>query len=728
MALPIYVQARGSEAPVAVEIAADATVGDLRTAAAEACGLPRGKIRIGGQDLDDDSLPIGDAGLAAECLVELDAGQYVHVLWANYRENISQKRVTGEDSDGDEEVQQLDEEYWMDHIKTKHRRLCAVDGKGKTGEVEMSAEVAAWLAGEAADWHKTTGLPTDAPLHPEVTLRQLVQNCLYGEGTPQRAKLQAQLVYDRDPVSSDDEPLTTVVPRHHIFVPSTWGRPSMGSYIPASELILRDLAVTSGRWYYEVTIRYAAKWDSQIGWRWVPDPATAAMLKEARVQQRKREDKMYEDCEDDVCSEDEDLYEPTCRLDQPWQYTAAMRGCVVREPQQGYASDDSYEEGGAPPPEPSVVFKDADGKEWSWREGDTLATAIDLDNRRILLGKPGQGWTVSHSDIKSPPVPDAPELPSEKKEAPCQQAKKKCAKSKKAARAAQTPQQPQPPPEQPLRFTPFIRCSEALYEVNLGERPLACPPPDPSFRPLAQAAPGAHYFACLEDSDDGESGCSAGQEKRVMREGNTMPERGRMKWAEYLAAHKEARRRKTEARENPAHPFDDGWLPSFEMTSYMKDQQWAGVSEPEDSDESDDEPSSSGYDGDAVAAAHKRKGLALLVAASMTDASPGGSEILGAVSVTAAALRPKAESRHGRKRMEWYKRHREAGLPPILPFKAYNLRTGFARPKRQKKRPQPSRTTGRLKWDVPLARQGVQEHDLIYFLSRDAELEEEEEY
>eukprot|EP01062_Namystynia_karyoxenos_P031057 TRINITY_DN23067_c0_g1_i3.p1 TRINITY_DN23067_c0_g1~~TRINITY_DN23067_c0_g1_i3.p1 ORF type:complete len:309 (+),score=85.48 TRINITY_DN23067_c0_g1_i3:71-928(+) len=75
MALQLWIRS-GTQEQRAVELAANATVQDLMSAAREALGLASSGLRLscGGVELRDPALPIADAGVAAEAVIDAQVG------------------------------------------------------------------------------------------------------------------------------------------------------------------------------------------------------------------------------------------------------------------------------------------------------------------------------------------------------------------------------------------------------------------------------------------------------------------------------------------------------------------------------------------------------------------------------------------------------------------------------------------------------------------------------
>eukprot|EP01065_Artemidia_motanka_P036261 TRINITY_DN4417_c0_g2_i1.p1 TRINITY_DN4417_c0_g2~~TRINITY_DN4417_c0_g2_i1.p1 ORF type:complete len:1329 (+),score=344.82 TRINITY_DN4417_c0_g2_i1:163-4149(+) len=306
-------------------------------------------------------------------------------------------------------------------------------------------------------------------------------------------------------------------------------------------------------------------------------------------------------------------------------------------------------------------------EKWRWREGCTLATCIDFNTREILYGMPGKGWFVAFKDFEAA----GPVMPA-------------------------------------------LAMVEALVEINLGHKPFQCEPPRPGCRPVRESCDPErkHRHEWLDLSNGYHC---------VTKEGFTMPARGLQTHAEQVEAAACRKRRRLAAKKYPSTPFEDGWVPPHSWGE-MSEKQW---STPFDEDEMGDLEDTS-YEGDDECFPVKdHPAVAVLLAASVSEQRPHGSEVLRYVRTmkTVMAAIPRDDPYERELRVLYGKRRAE-GEEPLLPFRAYNVRTGVNKRKMKRKR-----SHGRLlqlKLNEPLWQQSVRPGDLILLQTRDAEYEEEE--
>eukprot|EP01065_Artemidia_motanka_P012618 TRINITY_DN1695_c0_g1_i12.p1 TRINITY_DN1695_c0_g1~~TRINITY_DN1695_c0_g1_i12.p1 ORF type:complete len:620 (+),score=176.52 TRINITY_DN1695_c0_g1_i12:85-1860(+) len=333
-----------------IEVPADGSVGDLRRAAQEAAGV-RGRLLLGGRPLDDGEL-LADSGLSSECVVILEDPDVVYVVWANCEPG----------RDAREEIAKVRQLY--------------CDASPEAVPPSQSEAGAKVFREYADDWSRRTGLSAVGPLDKDISLMELLRDCVYSEGTKERAAMMQQLTEASKGPESDDEPCDTVVPHNHFFVALGVGPPPVGKVYSLDASCAK---VMHGVHMYEVTLKRAHARAFRFGWQ-IEDSCRA------------RNRTLW------PLPEQATVGDQHGRFGQGGGWALCTLGGLRAG--DGTQAQCFSELVGSEP----VPVDTGDGQ-CTWGEGDTVATAIDCDRGQILFALPGKGWFVGFADVSlSAPV------------------------------------------------------------------------------------------------------------------------------------------------------------------------------------------------------------------------------------------------------------------------------------------------------------------------------------
>eukprot|EP01065_Artemidia_motanka_P012626 TRINITY_DN1695_c0_g1_i5.p1 TRINITY_DN1695_c0_g1~~TRINITY_DN1695_c0_g1_i5.p1 ORF type:complete len:591 (+),score=133.13 TRINITY_DN1695_c0_g1_i5:57-1829(+) len=346
----LLVFVRHAEDTFPIEVPADGSVGDLRRAAQEAAGV-RGRLLLGGRPLDDGEL-LADSGLSSECVVILEDPDVVYVVWANCEPG----------RDAREEIAKVRQLY--------------CDASPEAVPPSQSEAGAKVFREYADDWSRRTGLSAVGPLDKDISLMELLRDCVYSEGTKERAAMMQQLTEASKGPESDDEPCDTVVPHNHFFVALGVGPPPVGKVYSLDASCAK---VMHGVHMYEVTLKRAHARAFRFGWQ-IEDSCRA------------RNRTLW------PLPEQATVGDQHGRFGQGGGWALCTLGGLRAG--DGTQAQCFSELVGSEP----VPVDTGDGQ-CTWGEGDTVATAIDCDKGQILFALPGKGWFVGFADVSlSAPV------------------------------------------------------------------------------------------------------------------------------------------------------------------------------------------------------------------------------------------------------------------------------------------------------------------------------------
>eukprot|EP01065_Artemidia_motanka_P012622 TRINITY_DN1695_c0_g1_i16.p1 TRINITY_DN1695_c0_g1~~TRINITY_DN1695_c0_g1_i16.p1 ORF type:complete len:604 (+),score=158.96 TRINITY_DN1695_c0_g1_i16:57-1868(+) len=346
----LLVFVRHAEDTFPIEVPADGSVGDLRRAAQEAAGV-RGRLLLGGRPLDDGEL-LADSGLSSECVVILEDPDVVYVVWANCEPG----------RDAREEIAKVRQLY--------------CDASPEAVPPSQSEAGAKVFREYADDWSRRTGLSAVGPLDKDISLMELLRDCVYSEGTKERAAMMQQLTEASKGPESDDEPCDTVVPHNHFFVALGVGPPPVGKVYSLDASCAK---VMHGVHMYEVTLKRAHARAFRFGWQ-IEDSCRA------------RNRTLW------PLPEQATVGDQHGRFGQGGGWALCTLGGLRAG--DGTQAQCFSELVGSEP----VPVDTGDGQ-CTWGEGDTVATAIDCDRGQILFALPGKGWFVGFADVSlSAPV------------------------------------------------------------------------------------------------------------------------------------------------------------------------------------------------------------------------------------------------------------------------------------------------------------------------------------